>query len=216
MIENLGMGVLNKIALFYPEAWWPDDGGFMLVPDPEHPANLTGPNGTSRGPQLPARAAFVINLWTRSKVPALLWFIGGDTGDRLEDFTDEEIAEWAQSTINQYLGPGHGSTPPAPTKVMVTRWRGDPYSQGSYAYFPVKGLPKDALSSFHPAAGFSAEGGGPVDCAELSHPLWDRFFFAGEHTDQDHFASVHGAYLSGVREAVKIENALVAFEEEAA
>lgn len=33
----------------------------------------------------------------------------------------------------------------------------------------------------------------------------DRVFFAGEHTCQQFVASVHGAYISGVREAIKIE-----------
>ena len=35
-------------------------------------------------------------------------------------------------------------------------------------------------------------------------PASDRVLFAGEATQPEHFATVHGAYLSGVREAQRI------------
>ncbi|KAG8884733.1 hypothetical protein FRB98_002179 [Tulasnella sp. 332] len=211
-INALGMGVLNKIILTYAEPWWPNDVGFTFVPDPENPTNLSGPKTS---PKLKPRSAFIINLWKLTGVPALSWFIGGDTADHLEESSDEEISNWAAGMMKQYLGPTYNSAsdPPAPTRVIVTRWRGDLHSQGSYAYFPVQGISEESIGVSHPAASFSSLGGSPLDCVELARPLWDRFFFAGEHTEPDHFASVHGAYLSGVREAMKIEDALVALEE---
>ncbi|KAG8981828.1 hypothetical protein FRB94_009216 [Tulasnella sp. JGI-2019a] len=211
-IQSLGIGLLNKVILIYQEPWWPDVRIFTLLPDPENPSNLCKP---SPSPNTEARAAFIINLWNRTKVPALSYFIGGDVADHLEGFSDEEISKWARGVMKQYLGPAYkgGSDPPAPTRVIIIRWRGDPYSQGSYIYFPAQGVSKEAIGASHPAASFSTRGGSPLDCLELARPLWNRFFFAGEHTEPDYFASVHGAYLSGVREALKIENALVALEE---
>jgi monoamine oxidase len=38
----------------------------------------------------------------------------------------------------------------------------------------------------------------------LAESIKDRLFFAGEHTEADYFSTVHGAYLSGLREAQKI------------
>ncbi|KAG8981827.1 hypothetical protein FRB94_009215 [Tulasnella sp. JGI-2019a] len=211
-IQSLGMGLLNKVILTYPEPWWPDATTFTFMPDPENPSNLSGPNPL---PNTKARAAFIVNLWSRTKVPALSWFIGGDAADHLEKSSDEEISKWAEGVVKQYLGPAYekASDPPAPTKVIITRWRTDLYSQGSYIYFPVQGMSGEAIGVEHPAASFSSRGGSPLDCIELARPLWNRFFFAGEHTEPDHFASVHGAYLSGVREAGKIEDALVALED---
>jgi lysine-specific histone demethylase 1 len=48
---------------------------------------------------------------------------------------------------------------------------------------------------------------------ELGRRLWDRVFWAGEHTEVNQFASVHGAWKSGVREAEKILVYLDAQEE---
>lgn len=38
----------------------------------------------------------------------------------------------------------------------------------------------------------------------LGESVNNRLFFAGEATNPDNYASVHGAYLTGLREAKKI------------
>ena len=44
----------------------------------------------------------------------------------------------------------------------------------------------------------------PGDQRALAEPATERVLFAGEATEPEHFATVHGAYLSGVREAQRI------------
>lgn len=39
---------------------------------------------------------------------------------------------------------------------------------------------------------------------DLAEEVSDKLFFAGEHTEANYFSTVHGAYLSGIREADKI------------
>ena len=39
---------------------------------------------------------------------------------------------------------------------------------------------------------------------DLAEEVNDKVFFAGEHTEADYYSTVHGAYLSGIREANKI------------
>ncbi len=77
-----------------------------------------------------------------------------------------------------------GERVPEPTEVAVTRWHTDPFAIGSYSYVPV--------------------GGSSDDFEVLSRPVGDRLFFAGEATIVDHSGTVHGAYLSGLREAERI------------
>uniref|UniRef100_A0A8B9ND52 Amine oxidase domain-containing protein n=1 Tax=Accipiter nisus TaxID=211598 RepID=A0A8B9ND52_9AVES len=65
-----------------------------------------------------------------------------------------------------------------PKETVVSRWRADPWARGSYSYV---------------AAGSS---GNDYDLMPIP-----RLFFAGEHTIRNYPATVHGALLSGLREA---------------
>ncbi|MGD9620305.1 MAG: flavin monoamine oxidase family protein [Mycolicibacterium sp.] len=73
---------------------------------------------------------------------------------------------------------------PEPTGALVTRWAADPYARGSYSFLAV--------------------GSSPDDQRALAEPVGDRLAFAGEATHPEFFATVHGAYLSGLREADRI------------
>ena len=73
---------------------------------------------------------------------------------------------------------------PEPTAFRVTRWASDPWTRGSYSYVPV-----------------AASG---EDYDRLAEPVAERLFFAGEATNREFPATAHGAYLSGLREAVRI------------
>lgn len=76
----------------------------------------------------------------------------------------------------------------------MTRWRQDEYARGSYSYVAAgsSGNDYDFL-----AAAVSPARNGPL----VPRP---RVFFAGEHTVRNYPATVHGALLSGLREAGKV------------
>ena len=73
---------------------------------------------------------------------------------------------------------------PEPTGALVTRWAADPFARGSYSFLAV--------------------GSSPDDQRALAEPVGERLHFAGEATQEEFFATVHGAYLSGLREAERI------------
>jgi len=73
---------------------------------------------------------------------------------------------------------------PDPTDHLITRWRQDPFSRGSYSYL--------------------ARGAQPEDRTVLAEPIGDRVFFAGEATHRVYPALVHGGYLSGRRAATEV------------
>ena len=64
--------------------------------------------------------------------------------------------------------------------IAVTRWQANPFSRGSYSFVPV--------------------GAAARDFAAIAEPL-GRIHFSGEATIAAFHGTVHGAYLSGVREA---------------
>ena len=75
----------------------------------------------------------------------------------------------------------YGADIPEPKSLFLTNWSADPNSMGPFAIPIVGSTPK------HYAA--------------LAEPISGKLFFAGEHTNFDYRASVHGAYLSGLRAA---------------
>ncbi len=74
--------------------------------------------------------------------------------------------------------------PSSDTRTIVTRWASDPYARGSYSYLPV--------------------GAAPDDRRALQEPVLGGLVLAGEHTDVDGPATVHGALASGRRAAEQL------------
>lgn len=96
--------------------------------------------------------------------------------------TDSGARNVAESADETELRVGV-ETVPDPVDFLITRWRADPFARGSYSYLSVD-------------ADFSDRG--------LLGAAEDRRFFAGEATDPDYPATVHGALLSGQRAAAAI------------
>ncbi|KAL3313453.1 Lysine-specific histone demethylase 1A [Cichlidogyrus casuarinus] len=107
---------------------------------------------------------------------------------------------------------------------MVTRWQSDVNSRGSYSYVSVDATGADydvlgqsvayvdanssvlvPISQPKTTEGQNADAEDPVTKPETVQP---RVFFAGEHTCRFYPATVHGAFLSGLRETARIANAL--------
>lgn len=78
----------------------------------------------------------------------------------------------------------HKQTLPPPTQYLVTRWNSDIYARGSYSYVGAESSGKD------------------YDV--LGQPVDHKIFFAGEATCRTHPATVHGAYMSGLRAAAEV------------
>ena len=112
--------------------------------------------------------------------PTLVGLYGGRFSDEVDGWTDAEVVDGALAVLAEATG----GPVPAPVATAVTRWGEDPYALGSYLYLPV--------------------GASPADIAALAAPEGDRLGFAGEATHSEHFATVHGAMLSGIREARRL------------
>lgn len=111
--------------------------------------------------------------------PLLAAFTAGSAARRLEALSDREGTAEAVAVLRKLFG----SSVPEPTGVRITRWGADPYAGGAYSYVPLGGSMED-----HDAL------------AEPVPPL----YFAGEATHRRYPATVHGAYLSGIREAERL------------
>lgn len=121
-----------------------------------------------------------LNLYKFTKQPVLLGFFSASAGAHLEKWSDQQIIDQAMNSLRTK----YGADLPQPIGSKITRWASDPYAHGAY--------------TFHTADSTSD------DMAALAEAVDSRLFFAGEATNPDDYASTHGAYLSGVREAQKI------------
>ena len=121
-----------------------------------------------------------LNHYAYDKSPVLVGLWSGDAARRMLKHSDCEI----EAAILAQLRQCFGTSVPQPIGTTITRWGRDPFACGAYSYVPV-----GVCSS---------------EMDVLAAPLNNRLFFAGEATHRMYPNTVHGAWLSGIREAERI------------
>ncbi|KAI6231328.1 SWIRM domain-containing protein [Aphelenchoides besseyi] len=98
--------------------------------------------------------------------------------------------------VMQILGRIFGQDCPArPVQLITTRWHEDELSHGCFPYIPVNRSDEDYDVMAEPVL--------PPAANNSTRPY---LFFAGDHTSREFPGRVHGAFLSGIREAARIAN----------
>lgn len=131
-------------------------------------------------PEIKGKFNYFLNYRTFSESNSLMTFAFGDYGLISESMTDQI----AQEEIMKHLRTIYGSSIPDPVSIQRSMWYRDQFSRGSYSFVAV--------------------GGRRLAYDDLAEELEGKLFFAGEHTSRDYRGTVHGAFLSGEREADKI------------
>ncbi|GAB4849553.1 Lysine-specific histone demethylase 1 2 [Ancistrocladus abbreviatus] len=118
-----------------------------------------------------------------SGAPVLTALVAGEAA---KDFEHTDASTLLHRVLNVLRGIYNpkGIDVPDPIQSICTRWGSDPLSYGSYSHVRV-------LSS-----------GSDYDI--LAESVGERLFFAGEATNRKYPATMHGAFLSGLREAACI------------
>ncbi|MCB9667916.1 MAG: FAD-dependent oxidoreductase [Alphaproteobacteria bacterium] len=111
---------------------------------------------------------------------ALACLSGGTAVAERWGASDSELVEATLVRLSAMTG----RAVPTPVDAVVTRWSEDPHVGGSYAYVPV--------------------GASWDDMDAIATPQHGRVLFAGEHTNAEAPGTVHGAMLSGLREARRL------------
>ena len=131
-------------------------------------------------PEIKGKFNYFLNLEKFTNTNALMTFAFGDYSKKTESMTDEQVVH----EVMKHLKAIYGEQIPEPLKMLRTKWNSDVYTYGSYS-FATNGI----LST---------------DFEVFEQPINNKIFFAGEHTIIEYRGTVHGAYLSGLREAKKI------------
>ena len=176
-IDRLGFGVMNKLVLVFNEAFWDTERDmFGLLRD------STIPHSMNQEDYAQNRGRFYLfwNCIQSTGLPVLIGLMAGDAAFQAEKSTDKEIIDEAVSQLRNIF---KHTRVPDPLETIVTRWAGDKFTYGTYSYVAA-----DAL---------------PADYDLMAKPI-GNLHFAGEATCGTHPATVHGAYISGLRAAAEV------------
>jgi monoamine oxidase len=110
----------------------------------------------------------------------LMTFAFGDYATVTETMTDAQISGEVMAQLKTI----YGNSIPNPTNMLRTKWGQNINTFGAYS--------------------FATNGTTSADFDTMATEINNKLFFAGEHTERDYRGTVHGAYLSGIREADKI------------
>ncbi|BAZ46832.1 putative flavin-containing amine oxidase [Chondrocystis sp. NIES-4102] len=120
-IALLGMGVLNKCYLRFPDAFWATNVDWLEYISQKH------------------------GEWTEwvsfkrvANQPILLGFNAADRAKEIEAWSDQRIVASAMETLKLL----YGRDIPNPIDYQITRWASEPFSLGSYSYNAVGATPK--------------------------------------------------------------------------
>jgi len=116
--------------------------------------------------------------------PLLVALVAGDAAERFETLSPTDSVKRVLQILRGIYHP-KGIVVPDPVQALCSRWGQDKFSYGSYSYVAV--------------------GSSGDDYDILAESVGDgRVFFAGEATNRQYPATMHGAFLSGMREAANI------------
>ncbi|KAM0559678.1 hypothetical protein ACHAPJ_004202 [Fusarium lateritium] len=181
VVERLGFGILNKVVLVYDKIFWEHDRHIFGVLR-ESSNRLS----TSQKDYAANRGRFFqwFNVSNTTGLPCLIALMAGEAGFETEHSSNDSLVAEATEVLRSVFG----RDVPYPKEAMVTRWGSDRFARGSYSS--------------------AAPGMQPEDYDVMARSV-GNLFFAGEHTIGTHPATVHGAYLSGLRAASEVLEALI-------
>lgn len=122
-MDRLGMGVLNKVVLRFPQTFWSDEEllylGYMAQKTGEWSTNISYHEVDGR--------------------PTLVCLNAASYALELEEMSDEAIVGAAMDVFRAMFG----ANIPDPESIHITRWASDPYALGSYSHIPPGASPGD-------------------------------------------------------------------------
>lgn len=181
-IRRMGFGLLNKLVLVFDKPFWDVDRDMFGLLRPHRHGN-----GFDQAHYKEGRGQFYFfwNTIKTSGLPCLIALMAGESAFEAEQTPDSVLVDECLRSLRTCFGETHV---PQPLESIVTRWGSDRFARGTYSF-----VAKEAR---------------PADYDMLAEPL-ANLHFAGEATCRFYPATVHGAYLSGLRVANEVFESIV-------
>merc|ERR1719419_437950 len=113
-VQRLGYGNLNKVVLCFDRIFW------------DNTSNLFGHVGSTT-----ASRGELFLFWNLYKAPVLLALVAGEAAAIMENVSDDVIVGRCIAVLKGIFGT---TNVPTPKETVVSRWRADPWSRGSYSF----------------------------------------------------------------------------------
>ena len=188
-IKGTHVGILEKLLLHYPSAWWPDA---KKVASYTFLQTSSTPTETSSLEEIFAGSTLVCANFGCPTLPnpssTLLTYLSETPATLLLRHPPDAVAKAYHQFLVSRFKPS--APPPEPLESSLSNWLTDPFSFGAMTTPSV--VSENGERS-------------PMDFKELGRPVWEgKLGFAGEHTEMEHRGSVAGAVISGMREADRV------------
>ncbi|KAF2723267.1 hypothetical protein K431DRAFT_283071 [Polychaeton citri CBS 116435] len=178
-IDRLGFGLLNKVVLLYDVPFWDDSRDMFGLLNEAEQKNSLDPAHYER-----SRGRFYL-IWNCSKTsgrPMLIALLAGHAAYDAETTSTQTLMHEVTDRLRKTFP---DKDVPEPREVIVTRWKSDRFTRGTYSFVGTKTQAEDY---------------------DLMSRSVGNLHFAGEATCGTHPATVHGAFLSGLRVAAEVMN----------
>ncbi|XP_035737167.1 spermine oxidase-like isoform X1 [Vespa mandarinia] len=184
-IKGLAYGTECKIFFQFDEPWWDYNfnWAFSLLFNESYKDELE--NGISDKKWITSTTSFSS---VENKPSLLLAWITPKGCRILETLSDDEVLEHSMDMLHTFMGKDYNIT--KPSAMIRSAWTQNKHFRGTYSFHSIE---SDKVHA-------SAEG--------LSEPIIKNqipiILFAGEATSKRYYSTVHGAIVSGWREADRL------------
>ena len=197
-IANLGFGAMNKVVLLFERNFWDPDGthdNFGYVNRSES-AEADDPNASSGIARKRRGRCYTFYSYAAANGAGddgsgavLVALYAGDAAIEMEREREDAVVAGVVAALRDIFETGENPVKvPDPIDAACAMWGRDEFARGSYSNISRRGT--------------------GADYDAMARSVGERVFFAGEATNRMHPATMHGAYLSGAREAAKAHEAL--------
>ncbi|XP_068182943.1 peroxisomal N(1)-acetyl-spermine/spermidine oxidase-like isoform X2 [Antennarius striatus] len=184
-IQSQAFGTCNKIFIEFDSPWWDTDTEVIYFVWEDEEDIVDQVSDISK---FWIRKMSFFTVVESSDSHVLCGWIAGLESEYMESVPEEEL----RSSITQLIHRFTGNPRIVVRRILRTQWFHDPWTYGSYYHTTIGFSKKDMENMMAPL---------PMEGSQ-SQPL--QVLFAGEATHPHYYSTVHGALLTGWREADRL------------
>ncbi|KAM6916594.1 peroxisomal N(1)-acetyl-spermine/spermidine oxidase [Xenentodon cancila] len=185
-IRRLGFGTNNKIFVEFDAPWWDSDCEVIYLVWEDEESMVDQVPDVQRS-WIRKLFGFTVLKPTERYGHLLCGWIAGHESEYMETLSEQEVTRDITKLVRKFTG----NPTITPRRILRSQWFHDTWTCGSYSHLG-KGCSDQDLDNMME----------PVPKGSQSQPL--QVLFAGEATHPHFFSTVHGALLTGLREADRL------------